>query len=195
MDDEPARLIQMPSSLRGKVLIAMPSIEDPHFERSLVFMCLHNEQGALGLVLNRRAWHITFPDLLKELSITSRPGIDIPIHFGGPVETSRGFVLYSRDYAPTTTSLNVNEDVGLAATLDILQAIARGEGPRNAMLALGYADWGPGQLEHEIQSNGWLHCDADTELLFQEDPSKKYERALAKIGVDAESLSDNVGNA
>ena len=193
--DERLQLVQMPRSLRGKILIAMPSIEDPHFARSLVFMCLHNEQGALGLVLNRRAWHITFPDLLKELSINPNPGIDIPIHFGGPVETSRGFVLYSRDYAPVTASLNVNEHVGLAATLDVLQAIARGEGPRQAMLALGYADWGPGQLEQEIQENGWLHCDADADLLFEGDPNRKYERALAKIGVGAESLSDLTGHA
>jgi putative transcriptional regulator len=181
--------------LTGQLLIAMPGMRDPRFSHSVIYMCAHNEQGAMGLVLNRLIESITLPDLLSQLSIEQQiPDDAIRIRFGGPVESGRGFVLHSTDYAAGDT-LRVDEEVGLTASLDILRAIAGGDGPRQRILALGYAGWGPGQLDAEIQSNGWLSAPADERLLFDERLDDKWERAIRKLGIDAHQLSTDSGHA
>ena len=189
--------------LDGQMLIAMPTIGDPRFARTLIFMCAHSSDGAMGIVVNKPAQNITFPDLLERLKVIPPQDriklpehvLDKPVHFGGPVETGRGFVLHTSDYFSTDCTLPIDEQVGLTATLDVLRAIASGHGPRQAMLALGYAGWGPGQLEREFQQNGWLHCEADEDLIFNIDLGAKYDRALHKIGVDARLLSSDAGHA
>lgn len=185
------------------MLIAMPGIGDPRFERTVIFMCAHSSDGAMGLVVNKPADDLTFIDLLERLNIL--PGqeqIRVPdevarmhVQFGGPVETGRGFVLHTTDYFIADSTLPIDERIGLTATLDILRAIAEGEGPRQAMLALGYAGWGPGQLENELLHNGWLHCEADESLLFGNDLDSRYEAALRKIGIDISMLSSEAGHA
>ena len=189
--------------LDGKLLIAMPGIGDPRFERSVIFMCAHSADGAMGIVINKVAPGITFSDLLERLDLLPTDNqikvpvnlSDIPVQFGGPVETGRGFVLHTTDYYSADTTLPISERVGLTATLDVLRAIAKGEGPRRSLLALGYSGWGPGQLEGEIQRNGWLHCDADEELLFKTANDDKYTAALKKIGIDLRMLSSDAGHA
>ncbi|PKQ06612.1 MAG: hypothetical protein CVT72_06000 [Alphaproteobacteria bacterium HGW-Alphaproteobacteria-11] len=184
--------------LEGKMLIAMPSIGDTRFERTLIYMCVHNPDGAMGIVVNKLAPNITFPDLLERLSIAmpdAAERITCPVLVGGPVEMGRGFVLHTQDYFSEESTLPVDEDVGLTASVDILRAMAGGRGPRHALLALGYAGWAPGQLDAEIQSNGWLHCDPDPELLFGLDIETKYHKALAKLGVDISLLSGDAGHA
>jgi len=189
--------------LDGKLLIAMPGIGDNRFDRSVVYLCAHSDEGAMGIVVNKIADDISFDDLLSKLDILpDEPGIelpkkdlDIPVHFGGPVESGRGFVLHTADYFVDESTLPIDEQVGLTATLNILRAIVTGQGPRRALLALGYAGWGPGQLEREIQANGWLHCDADETLLFETDLDTKYDSALAKIGIDPAMLSSEAGHA
>ena len=189
--------------LDGKLLIAMPGIGDPRFERSVIFMCAHSADGAMGIVINKVAPGITFSDLLERLDLLPTDNqikvpvnlSDIPVQFGGPVETGRGFVLHTTDYYSADTTLPISERVGLTATLDVLRAIAKGEGPRRSLLALGYSGWGPGQLEGEIQRNGWLHGDADEELLFKVANDEKYTAALKKIGIDLRMLSSDAGHA
>lgn len=182
-------------SLMGNLLIAMPSIQDPRFEKSVIYMCAHSAEGAMGLVVNRVLDSLSFPDLLEQLGIESR-GLDdgIHVHFGGPVESGRGFVLHSADYMQDA-SLMVDDDIALTATLDILRAIAAGTGPRQSLLALGYAGWGPGQLDLEIKSNGWLHVHPDADLVFGRDLASKWERAVRKIGIDPRMLSEDAGHA
>ena len=189
--------------LDGKLLIAMPGIGDPRFDRSVIFLCAHSADGAMGIVINKLAQNITFPDLLSRLDLLppeSRITLDerlsqMPVQFGGPVETGRGFVLHTTDYYSADTTLPISERVGLTATLDVLRAIAKGEGPRRSLLALGYSGWGPGQLENEIQRNGWLHCEADEELIFTIANEQKYQAALEKIGIDPRMLSTDAGHA
>jgi putative transcriptional regulator len=159
-------------------------------------MCAHNADGAMGLVLNRLVGSLTFPDLLAQLGIERPPlGRDIRVHFGRPVDTGRGFVLHSSDFFIKDATLNIDNGICLTATVDILKAIASGGGPKHAILALGYAGWAPGQLEEEIQHNGWLHCDADADLIFGADVDEKYQRALRKIGIDLGMLSNQAGHA
>ncbi|MFM9864764.1 MAG: YqgE/AlgH family protein [Micropepsaceae bacterium] len=186
--------------LEGQVLIAMPSMPDPKFSEAVVFLCAHSKQGAMGLVLNKVVSNITFVDLLKQLRI--RPGKPVsgrPILFGGPVETGRGFVLHTPDYsagdATVKVGQNVGLNVGLTATVDVLKAIADGQGPKDAMLALGYAGWGGGQLEKEIQKNGWLTCPADEYLLFGPELQGKWKYAIRKLGFDPSRLSRDMGQA
>ena len=181
--------------LTGQLLVAMPGMQDKRFARSVIYMCAHNAEGAMGLVINRLAGAVTFPDLLQQLNIEAQ-GLnrEIRIHFGGPVETGRGFVLHSGDYRHEST-LDVDNEVGLTATIDILQDIANGRGPRQSLLALGYAGWSPGQLDHEIHANGWLHVAADEELVFDDDLDGKWERAIAKLGIDPSLLSIDAGHA
>lgn len=175
--------------LTGQVLIAMPQMEDPRFARSVVYMCAHTAEGAMGLVLNKLVENVSFPDLLEQLNIRSgKVEREIRVHFGGPVETGRGFVLHTADYVQDAT-LMIDKRVALTATVDILKAIADGSGPDHSLLALGYAGWAPGQLEQEIQANGWLSCPADTELVFGGPLDDKWERAMGKIGIDLEKLS------
>ena len=181
--------------LPGQLLIAMPSMTDPRFEKSVIYMCAHNADGAMGLVINRAIDSLTFPELLEQLEIDSGSGGDqIRVLFGGPVEQARGFVLHSSDYLQDA-SLVVDDNVVLTATIDILRAIADGTGPNNCLLALGYAGWGAGQLDSEIKSNGWLSVDADEDLVFGCDLDEKWERAMTKIGIDPHMLSDSAGHA
>ncbi len=181
-------------SLQGQLLIAMPSMEDDRFTSSVVYMCAHSEEGAMGLVINRPASHITFSELLSQLSIRAS-GKEVPIHVGGPVETGRGFVLHTPDYDGGASTLSVGDGVGLTATVDILRAIAKGGGPREKLVALGYAGWGPGQLEAEIGSNGWLTCEATPEVVFECPPEAKWSMALNTLGVDSNKLSGETGHA
>ena len=181
--------------LTGQLLIAMPPMTDPRFERTVIYICAHTADGAMGLVVNREIEALTFPDLLKQLSIDAEVIDDkIQVLFGGPVETGRGFVLHSSDYVQNTTML-VDKRVGLTATMEVLKDIASGNGPKLNILALGYAGWGPGQLDAEIHANGWLSVPADDDLVFDPDLDKKWERALAKIGVDFSMLSGQAGHA
>ncbi|GAU81035.1 YqgE/AlgH family protein [Bosea sp. BIWAKO-01] len=191
------------SYLDGQCLIAMPGMTDTRFSRSVVYICAHSEDGAMGIILNKPAPDTRFPDLLVQLDvIPSEELIRLPsqaermrVLRGGPVETKRGFVLHSSDFFLESATLPIDNGICLTATLDILRAIAIGSGPENAVLALGYAGWGAGQLESEIQSNGWLHCAADPALLFDDSIETKYNRALHKIGIDPAFLSSTAGHA
>lgn len=182
--------------LTGQILIAMPQMQDPRFSRTVVYLCAHSAEGAMGLVVNRRINSISFPELLEQLHIDRTPLCEgVGVHFGGPVESGRGFVLHSTDYMQEGTLL-VDEHVGLTATVDVLRAIAEGRGPRLSLLALGYAGWSAGQLDGELLENTWLSVPADDELLFSPEIEHKWERAFAKIGVvDASKLSGEAGHA
>lgn len=181
--------------LAGQMLIAMPQMQDPRFARTVVYLCAHSEEGAMGLVVNRLFNSLSFPDLLGQLNIASTPLCDqIRVHFGGPVEAGRGFVLHSTDYVQET-SLLVDDQVALTATVDVLKAIAEGRGPKQSLLALGYAGWSAGQLDDEIRDNAWLNVSADPDLLFGLDIDRKWERAIGKIGIDFGMLSANAGHA
>lgn len=184
-----------PDYLTGQLLIAMPAMGDPRFSKSVIYMCVHNEDGAMGLIINKATDELSFADLLTQLNIESL-GVapNLSIHFGGPVETGRGFVLHSSDYYGDGTIV-VDNEVSLTATVDILKDIANNEGPNQFMLALGYAGWGAGQLDGEIQQNAWLHVPADMDLTFATAHDRKWERAIAKIGVDLSLLSGDVGHA
>ena len=182
------------ATLTGQLLVAMPQMTDPRFERSVIYLCAHSDEGAMGLVVNRLIDSLTFPNLLSQLGIEPVAETDIPIHFGGPVESSRGFVLHSAEYAQDSTLL-IDENIALTATIDVLKAIAAGSGPRQRVLALGYAGWAPGQLDAEIQSNGWLLVPADPDLVFGSDNEAKWQRAIAKLGIDLTLLSSEAGHA
>ncbi len=189
--------------LGGQMLVAMPGMRDERFQRSVIYICGHSSDGAMGIVINNRTPSMTFRDLLVQLDlIEPDQAIRLPrrvshahVLRGGPVETSRGFVLHTPDFTIPSVTQEIDDGVCMTATLDILRAIARDEGPRSAILALGYAGWSAGQLEREIAANGWLHCEADPELLFSHDLDSKYDRALRKIGIDPVMLSAEAGRA
>ena len=189
--------------LDGQMLIAMPAMNDERFVRAVIYVCAHSTEGAMGIIVNHPASNIKFPDLLVQLEVIPAAeriqlptrAEDVKVLKGGPVETGRGFVLHSADFFIENSTLPIDEGICLTATLDILKAIARGNGPESAILALGYAGWAPGQLEQEIQQNGWLHCAADIELIFGQDTDTKYEKALRKIGIDLGMLSSEAGHA
>lgn len=180
----------------------MPGMRDQRFQRTVVYMCAHSDEGAMGLVINRPAPDLNLPELLIQLGILDNtdpirvqaPEEPVQVLRGGPVETGRGFVLHSSDYFADSSTLPIDDGICLTHTVDILRAIAQGDGPRQALLALGYAGWGAGQLESELLSNGWLHCEADADLLFGADLEAKYQRALAKLGVDPARLSSTAGH-
>ncbi|MEQ9560151.1 MAG: YqgE/AlgH family protein [Rhodospirillales bacterium] len=181
--------------LAGHLLIAMPNMPDERFSKTVIYMCAHNAEGAMGLVINKPLETLSFPDLLEQLDIVpSDLKHPINVHFGGPVESGRGFVLHTPDYLQEATMV-VDDQIALTATVDILQAIADGAGPRQSLLALGYAGWGPGQLDSEIKANGWLHVAADPILVFGGSMDDKWEQAMLKIGVDPRMLSDEAGHA
>ena len=181
--------------LTGQLLVAMPQMLDERFVKTVIYMCAHTEDGAMGLVVNKILEDIDFPDLLDQLDLSpSSGGDDIRVHFGGPVESGRGFVLHSSDYHQEATMV-IDEQIALTATTDILRDIAEGDGPQSSLLALGYAGWGPGQLDSEIQDNGWLSVDADPGLIFGAEPDKVWQGALAKIGIDVSMLSGDAGHA
>lgn len=187
--------IQHSGYLTGQLLAAMPAMRDPRFQGTLIFLCVHNAAGAMGLVINRLVDVLTFDELLEQLEIPRPPNTsDIRIHFGGPVESGRGFVLHSADYRQETT-IAMDNDIGLTAAVEIVRDIAAGNGPDQHILALGYAGWGPGQLDMEIQENTWLHVPADQELIFDGDIENKWERAIASLGFDPSLLSGDVGQA
>jgi putative transcriptional regulator len=183
------------TGLTGKLLIAMPAMPDPRFARSVIYVCAHSEQGAMGIIVNQVAPNVTFPSIIEQLGIEA--GIDLssqPVHVGGPVESGRGFVLHSPDYVRDTT-LVIDEQFALTATIDVLRAMATGQGPNRAVFALGYAGWAPGQLDAEIQQNGWLTAPADADVVFSTDNETKWTRALRRIGIDPALLSTTAGHA
>ena len=183
-------------SLTGQLLIAMPQMMDPRFARSVVYVCAHSDdEGAMGLVVNKLVASLTMDELFTHLKLEpSNLERARPVHFGGPVEPGRGFVLHTADYREDAT-LVVGDGFAVTATLDILRAIGKGEGPRHSLLALGYAGWAPGQLDAEMQANGWLSVGADTELIFDSDFAAKWQRALGKLGIDLTLLSTEAGHA
>ena len=181
----------------GQLLVAMPQIDDPNFERSVVYLCAHSkETGAMGLVVNKTIEAFTVEELYAQLEIEAAPksGAPQPVHFGGPVAPGHGFILHSADYREEGT-VGIGGEFALTATLDILRAKGKGEGPSRSLVALGYAGWGPGQLEAEIQANGWLLVAADPALVFDAEDSSKWQSALAKLGVSPEMLSADSGRA
>ncbi len=188
------------TSLEGKILIAMPSLQGGQFTQSLVFMCAHSKQGAMGLIINKAAPLMFFSDMLEKVELKggleSVPAdiLRLPVRLGGPVDQFRGFVLHSQDYEVDGSSLKISGGFVLTATTDILAAIAEGRGPVQRLVALGYSGWAPGQLESEIQNNGWLHCDADADLIFSDMLDGKHGTALHKLGVDPLMLSSDVGH-
>lgn len=185
-----------PPFLDGQLLIAMPGMGDPRFARAVIFLCAHSADGAMGLIVNKPAPELRFADLLKQLKISAGEGLaESRVHFGGPVEHGRGFVLHSAEYAVEGSSLRVNEAFSMTATVDILQDMAQGQGPDKALLALGYSGWGPGQLEGEIQANGWLVAPADPELVFGRRDAEKWEGALRKLSIDPRLLAAEGGRA
>jgi len=203
MARRPPRVSSDRGYLDGHFLIAMPSMNDGPFARTVVYICAHSSEGAMGITINQPARQITFRDLLVQLDIIPEgPEIRLPgpagrmqVHRGGPVETGRGFVLHSSDYYAENSTLPIDENISLTTTLEILKAIASGNGPQKALLALGYAGWSPGQLDNEILENGWLHCPARPELIFDADLDGKYERVLSLLGIDEGRLSGEAGHA
>ena len=191
------------SSLAGQFLIAMPSMTDKRFARSVIYLCVHSPDTAMGIIINRRADNISFSELLEHLDLDGLPEpdgeahelADMNVHFGGPVEPGRGFVLHTPDYQTKKRTLSVEKSVCLTATVDILKAIAQGKGPSRSLLALGYAGWAGGQLEAEIRANGWLHCAADMDIIFDSVLENKYERALRALGIDQGHLVSDAGHA
>ncbi len=174
---------------------------DRRFQRSVIYVCAHTDEGAMGLIINQRARNMAFPKLLERLGISSGDGEIVPdllkraVHVGGPVETGRGFVLHSSDYVSEDSTLQIDDTVSLTATVDILRDIAAGQGPVRSILALGYASWGAGQLESEFAANGWLHCPSDPDIVFSPDLETKYERAMKTLGVDLSRLVGEAGHA
>lgn len=194
----------MEGSLEGHFLIAMPSMDDTRFRRTVIYLCAHSTSGAMGIIINQLSPHIRFPELLAQLRIIPqeeklerfpRELEGFPVLQGGPVEQSRGFVLHSSDYTIESATIEIGQGICLTATLDILKAIATSQGPKKALLALGYAGWRPGQLEIELQDNAWLHGPSTPELVFESNLTSKYTKALNILGVDPAFLSGEAGHA
>ena len=189
--------------LDGQFLLAMPGMSDERFTRSVVYLCAHSDEGAMGIVINRRAQSLNFSELLIQLDVIKPDeAIRLPAHAGtvpvlrgGPVESGRGFVLHSNDFYIDNSTLSIDGGVSLTATIDILRAIAKGAGPDRAILALGYAGWSPGQLEDEMQNNGWLICPADASIIFETPLESRYDVAMRKLGIDPAFLSSQGGRA
>jgi putative transcriptional regulator len=189
--------------LDGQLLVAMPGMPDERFARSVIYVCAHSSEGAMGIIINRRASSVNFPELLIQLEVIAPdeairlPSLAgaVPVLKGGPVDTGRGFVLHSNDFYIDNSTLPIDDGVSLTATIDILRAIASGSGPDRAVLALGYAGWQPGQLEDEMQQNGWLTCPADSSIIFDTPVEMKYDLAFRKLGIDPGYLSAEAGHA
>lgn len=181
--------------LDGKLLVAMPTMTDPRFERAVILLCAHSESGAMGILLNKTLDALSFTELLEQLDIPEvGDASQIKVHFGGPVDTERGFVVHSTDLLHDTT-LVIGGGMALTATIDMLKSIAKGTGPDNSFLALGYAGWGPGQLEQELQQNGWLVVAPDMDIVFGAALDQKWQAAVTKLGVDPALLSGDIGHA
>lgn len=184
------------TDLTGKLLIAMPDMGDPRFENAVIYICSHSHEGAMGLIVNKPTPDIRFADLLEQLSIDEGDvAADVRIHYGGPVETGRGFVLHTSDYSSGAGTMDVEGGISMTSTLDILEDIAAGNGPKRSMLGLGYAGWGAAQLESELVQNGWLVCDANQDILFGRAAEHKWSAALKVLGVDPLMLSASGGSA
>lgn len=187
--------------LNGHLLIAMPTMGDERFARAVIYVCAHSNEGAMGLILNRRR-DLNFPDLLIQLGIiNAEQAIHLPqqiklfpVRNGGPVERARGFVLHTGDYSCRTT-IPVTDEICLTSTMDVLKAMSAGNGPERAIIALGYAGWGAGQLEAEIAGNGWLTSPVDVDFLFDHDFDHQYEKSLRRIGIDPAFLVSDAGHA
>lgn len=192
----PMEIPNAPLNLCGKLLIAMPGMSDPRFEKSVVYICAHSDDGAMGLIINKPMPDVALEDLLKQLSIEDADrGANVPVYFGGPVEVGRGFVLHSAEYHLKDFTIKVDDQFAMTATRDVLTDIVEGTGPATRLLALGYAGWGEGQLEGEIQQNGWLSCDAVPDVVFEVPARDKWTAALKLLGVDALTLSATAGRA
>jgi putative transcriptional regulator len=188
-----------PFGLGGKLLLAMPLIGDPRFHRAVILICAHDKNGAMGLVINHRLPGLEFPALLGQLGISAEIEIDhmvgaMPVMSGGPVESARGFLLHSSEFQRTGT-VQVDADFSITGTIEALKELARGNGPHQAMFVLGYAGWGQGQLERELQQNAWLMVDPDPRIIFHPDPAEKWDMAIHKLGVDPAMLSSQAGSA
>jgi putative transcriptional regulator len=182
--------------LFGKLLIAMPGMPDPRFERSVIFMCAHSEQGALGLIINKPIEGLPFRELMVKMDIpVSATTSTAPVLFGGPVDTDRGYILHSHERGNRPATAMITSEIALTPTVDMLRAISDGRGPAKWLLTLGYAGWGPGQIEDEILHNGWIHCDADAALVFDSEMDSKWERAFGKLGAGLSGLSSEAGRA
>src|SRR5579885_1792337 len=183
--------------LEGKLLIALPGMPDPRFEKSVIFVCAHSpENGSMGIIVNKPIEGLLFSDVVKSLDVdVTAKTPDTPVLYGGPVGTGRGFVLPSGEYGDRQATLPIVTGISLTTTVEILRAIAQGRGPQRSIFALGYSGWGPGQIEAEMQTNGWVHCDADPELVFGPDPDSKWTKALGRLGVDVSGLSAEAGRA
>lgn len=198
-----SEIVMQDSNLEGQLLIAMPGMSDERFARSVVYICAHSDEGAMGLIINKPKDNLFFGDLLEQISLVdndepvelSELDARRPVHTGGPVETERGFVLHSPDYYTESATMAITDGICLTATTDILKAIASGSGPQRSIMALGYSGWAPGQLENELGANGWLNCPADADLVFAQDPAEKYDRALSKLGVSSSRLVTTAGRA
>jgi putative transcriptional regulator len=192
-----------PGELEGGILIAMPGMADPRFQRSVIYLCSHDDTGAMGLVVNQPRGAMTFRNLAVQLDLMEPEDAirlperisHAPILRGGPVEPSRGFVLHSDDFEVEDSTRRLSKGICLTATLDILKAIMSDRGPSVSLVALGYAGWSGGQLEREIQENAWLHMPCDASLLFSCSFESKYERALRQLGIDPAMLSADIGHA
>lgn len=186
-------------NLTGQLLVAMPGMGDPRFDRTVILICSHDAEGAMGLVVNRGASDLRFADLLEQVGLplprAGAPSADMPVHAGGPVEMGRGFVLHSPDYEAPGGSLRVGPAFSMTTTRDVLEAIANGRGPHAVLITLGYSGWGAGQLEGEIAENGWLTVPADADLVFGLPDAQKWEAALGQLGIDALTLSAEAGRA
>ncbi|MGE0764996.1 MAG: YqgE/AlgH family protein [Hyphomicrobiaceae bacterium] len=190
------------SYLEGQLLLAMPMMTDKRFRRAVIYMCRHSDEGAMGIIVNQQAPSVTFRSLLQQLDLLDSDAEERydelearAVHIGGPVSAERGFVLHSDDYIVENSTLRMPDGVCLTASVDILRAMAEGTGPVASLLALGYSGWAPGQLESEIQANGWLHCAADHDLIFSRDIDQTYVRALSKLGIDPTFLVSSAGHA
>lgn len=189
-------ITQTLGELTGKLLVAMPGMGDDRFDQSVVFLCEHSAKGAMGLIVNKRAKEMILGDVLAQLEVdVAKEAKNLPVYFGGPVEVARGFVLHSPDFQSSLQTVNVGEEFAMTVTMDVLEEIGKGDGPKNAQMMLGYAGWGPDQLENEIAHNGWLICDATAELVFGADDSAKWVGALASMGLDPLTLSATAGHA
>ncbi len=189
-------MIEEAMQLTGKLLIAMPGMGDTPFAHSVIYMCAHDHEGGMGLIVNKPQTDIDFAHLLEQLDIPrASHARDIRVHYGGPVDLARGFVLHSHDYKSEAGTLTVDETIGMTATLDVLEDIAQGRGPDTSLLALGYAGWGPGQLEREISRNGWLICEPRDDIIFGRANEHKWTGALKMMGIDPLLLSETSGRA
>lgn len=185
--------------LTGRILLAMPGLDDPRFHRAVIFLCAHDEKGAMGLIVNHTLPGLELQELMAQLDIvpaqeTINNGAHMPVLSGGPVEAARGFVLHTTDFKQSDT-IEIDERFSITGTVDALKAIAQGNGPHKMLFVLGYAGWDPGQLDQELQQNAWLVADADPDLIFRPSAEQKWEDAVRKLGIDPAMLSGSAGHA